>query len=144
MPDGTPIPPEGLKCWVWDDDVADRVQSLVVAHRPIASFNYSTPDTAYLHAEPIREPECVALTMDDYSLRAFKLSQNQSVPLTMDDYHGEPVRLAGITEVFWPLSASDRGIVLNEDAGAVRWSRLADVYEYKKDGKWQPMRKVKQ
>jgi hypothetical protein len=88
------------------------------------SYQFITLNGRFAEVELIREPEYV--------------------PLTVDDYNGEGVRVAGFTEVFWPLSASERGIVLNEDDGVESWERLARVYEYKKDDVWQPMRKVKQ
>jgi hypothetical protein len=126
MPDGTPIPGEGLPCKCIGQHgetlLADVYMCMPLSKEGILRF--FTSQGWVLDAEPIREPEYV--------------------PLTLDDYNDEPVRVSGFTEVFWPLSASERGIVLDEDAGPESWARLAKAYEYRKDGVWQPMRKVKQ
>ena len=120
MPDGTPIPPEGLKCWVWDSPSDDKAQRTVVAvtHH---GFCVDSPDAPWRCAEPVKEPTYV--------------------PLTMDDYHGEPIRFNN-SRCGVALDWDSQGVRFGSRHRAL-WEDLAETAEYYKDGEWQPMRKVK-
>lgn len=95
MPDGTPIPDEGLLCKVWDSDGGTFGEYFVIAYVPDAKFpfkciGYMGDIIVVQGAEPIKEPKLV------------------KKPFTIDDYHGESIRVGGV--IYNPESSGSRGV----------------------------------
>jgi len=125
MPDGTPIPGEGLPCKCIGQH-GEKMRADVYVCMPFSKegiMRFFTSQGWVLDAEPIREPE--------------------HIPLTMDDYDGQAVRIKGEPRIYWPYEATRMGIFLFDNPSVQTWSMLSCYYEWKKDGVWQPMRKVK-
>ena len=131
MPDDTPIPPEGMKCMVWNRGMTENEVVTIIARIPATSnseYRFVDSDLrCWMNAEVIRAPEYV--------------------PLTVDDYSGEIIRRedgkGGIWRpIYWDTDAVviDKGIYPSSIIG---WKHLHEAFQYKKDGVWHPMRKAK-
>jgi len=126
MPDGTPIPGEGLPCKCIGQH-GETLLAEVYMCMPLSKegiLRFFTSQGWVLDAEPIRGQE--------------------HVPLTVDDYDGQAVRIKWEPRIYWPYEATYMGLFLVDNPSVQTWSVLACSYEWKKDGKWQPMRKAKQ
>ena len=123
MPDGTVIPPEGVPCVSWVRIGEIKTRTTLVAYNKNDVDPYVTLAGYFTDVELVRKPEYVPLTGDDYSgelLRHTENTRRTLCPACWDNY--------GILSLW-------------DNRTLIPWEYLAEHYEYKKDGVWQPMRK---
>lgn len=122
LPCGTKIPPEGIKCRVWDDRKSDRIRRVL----------------AFASGE--RLPViCAAAQWRNYEI----IKEPKQVPLSYETYHGEPLRRYGGNKALLPNKWDSEGVGIDEqyhrlNSGHITWDCLMSLYERFKDGKWQP------
>lgn len=119
LPCGTVIPPEGIKCKVWDCPPI-KCESVVIAYKYDERIAHPvvTTEGSYRGYEIIKEP-----------IR---------INLSLETYHGEPLRHKGTVHCFYPYAWSDMGVTLGQGDVVRDWRYIAKHYERYTNGEWQP------
>ena len=118
LPCGTKIPPEGIKCRVWDYTKNEAREAFVIAHGSGAAFPFKGASDCWRNYEIIKEPK--------------------QVPLSYETYHGEPLRRIGYRDAYYPYDWDEVGVRFDKESDRCYWPELMENCEYFKDGKWQP------